>query len=453
MAAIEVLRHVASLHHDFSALDSFLESESGLRLPLEWPPECFIQLRSLAGLGYFEHKYDAVCNKGRYVCCKEKMHPFGFVCHCARQWRYRYVLLLGASGSIYCYDDEEQCVYMVARSVEVLCSRGLRNVDSFYAYTDLVPPGIECDEHIEQIIEVQDDLQSMAETVADIGCRVYPIIEPAGIDTHFAIYTTGGLLYKTFTDNSVRNEALYVHVMGKATTQIACLCDVVGVLGCMSVENVFLARIFVLVDSFGVVYGYNDTFCRVSRLADNFEMFIRILGRKALQNYRYDSRKISVMRLEKPPVCFHTVHDVLPEPQWDAVDNPFEPDREELCEADRFSAFLSSKRLMEDYNKHEATHELNCVLIGNVTSGCFWAQEMKALTELPVHATSRTTNLSEARRYVLSLIDLSFEALCTKMESEDSDEETITSFIFKKPCQKCVCRKRWRLFRAGRKEL
>ncbi|AEV80897.1 tegument protein vICA [Saimiriine betaherpesvirus 4] len=451
-AATEEYRRIASFRGDFEALQRYLETESGSRILVSWPPGCFIQLRNLSGLGYFESRFEDVCNKGLYVCCGEKLYPFGFVCHRTKQWRYRFIVLLGETGSVYCYDYDEDGVFLVARDVEMLVSEGLRNVDGFYGFSDLVLPAIQCDEYIARLVEVQHNLQAFSRVVEDVGCRMYKVTGHSVIDTHFAIYSTEGMTIQMLTDSTSDRDRLYMYVMSKSAAQIACICDIIGVLGSVSTENVFVVRLFILIDCFGVVYGYNDVFNSVSRLADSFEMFIRILGAKATRNYRYSSRKSAVMRLEKPPICFHLLQNILPESLLDAVDKVFDLKESELCEADRFASFVSFKEVVERHNVYEAIYKINCVIHENATSRYFWAQELMALAESSVLVKCVRDHVA-ARQYFLSLTDPSFELLCTKMENEESEDETLAEFIFDKPCLKCVFRKRWRVFRAGRKEL
>ncbi|UNW44952.1 tegument protein vICA [Human betaherpesvirus 5] len=437
---------------DFNGLNDFLEQECGTRLHVAWPERCFIQLRSRSALGPFVGKMGTVCSQGAYVCCQEYLHPFGFV-EGPGFMRYQLIVLIGQRGGIYCYDDLRDCVYELAATMKDFLRHGFRHCDHFHTMRDYQRPMVQYDDYWNAVMLYRGDVESLSAEVTKRGYASYTIDDPFDEcpDTHFAFWThnTEVMKFKETSFSVVRagGSIQTMELMIRTVPRITCYHQLLGALGHEVPERKeFLVRQYVLVDTFGVVYGYDPAMDAVYRLAEDVVMFTCVMGKKGHRNHRFSSRREAIVRLEKTPTCQHPKKNPDPMIMFD------EDDDDELSLPRNVMTHEEAESRLYDAITENLMHCVKLVTTDSPLATHLWPQELQALCDSP--ALSLCTDDVEGVRQKLRARTGSLHHLELSYRFHDEDPETYMGFLWDIPsCDRCVRRRRFKVCDAGRRHI
>ncbi|QQL10015.1 Cy61/Cy60 [Cynomolgus cytomegalovirus] len=440
---------IAVRAQDPASLYTFVDQECGTKLHLAWPDNGYIQLRPRTLMGPFSSKYYDVCCQGKYVCCNELMEPFGVV-ELSKLSFYQLVMMIGRSGAIYCYEETEKCVYCLAPDMKSFIQLGLRRCDYLQKMELYQEPVIECDEIMKELMIFNWDVDRISDVVAKNGYRVYDIRDPLGeqVDSHFALWSSDTAV-ANFQDTSFSlmspSGLRSFEIMVRCVARIVCVNQLLGVLGCFRKEkNEFLVRLYVLVDKFGTIYGFDPALNSIYRLAENMRMFTCMMGKKGYRNHRHDRKRAAIVRLEKVPYCMHGEE---PSDPMIMFNDDSEDEKPPKTEADVVVGIYEAI-------KADIRFGVDMMMRDSSVTQKFWPQHLEALSDSPL-LPSLVYDMEDVRSKMLGNIadmrafDMSFVGLA---EDNDSDrEETVRGYLFDDTvCTRCVSSRRLRLFRSGR---
>ncbi|AWV67962.1 M36 protein [Murid betaherpesvirus 1] len=307
----EAYRWLADMGFNPEAIYSYVSERAGTSLPVSWPDGILVRLVDMTRYTYFLKRYGGLCEEGKYVCCGERMVPFGRLRGRGLDTT-RFVMLFGATGGVYCYDGHEDVVFHLGDSLVSFFQDGLRRLDPIFA-TSLVEPIILVDGVIASLLEAES-VPAFISIVAENQGAVYQMVgNIAGIDAQMMLYRGD---YGTVTSCSLGTVINLTSVMCSVVRRFSSTFDIFAVVGYKAATSVFRPRLILIIDPFGAIFGYDNCLNRVTRLADSFHMFIRIGSRKSLLNFRHDKGFRGIGRLEKIPYCPHVgnVRELPPPP-------------------------------------------------------------------------------------------------------------------------------------------
>lgn len=397
------------------------------------------------------------------------MIPFGTV-YGASIDKARFIMMLGSTGGIYCYDGVEDAVFILGDSVQSFYHDGLRRLDPIYD-SPLANPVILIDGVIASLLEA-DTVAAFVSIIVENQGAVYDVMDTvAGIDGQLMLYRGG---YGVVTSCTLGTSISLVSVMCAAVRRMSCTFDVFAVVGYKAGTNVFRPRIILLMDPFGIIYGYDNCLNRIARLADNFRMFLRIGTRKCLLNFRYDRGFRGIGRLEKIPYCSHVgnVREVVNDAMDGVVDTPTYVGR---VAADSFSLtrmasfgepighelFLGRKNRFFDasrvdrsqclegfvadvFSHYDAANLMRAAFYGfGQITDFLWPEEIDGL--LIGHPSFPPMAYDQGVRDALE--NLRVMVSMTEGEDGDSDVDSVVPALTEPPCRRCVERRRITLFK------
>lgn len=405
---------------------------------------------------------------GKYVCCGEKMAPFGRL-HGAAIDRTRYIVMYGSSGGIYCYDAYDDAVYQLGDSLPSFYNDGLRRLDPIYD-TGIIPPKLLVDGIVASLVEAETVSEFSAIVVANQGC-IYDMSDTiAGIDSQLMLYRGD---FGVVTSCSLGTSINLASIMCAVVRRLSCTFEVFGVVGYKAGVSMFRPRLILLIDPFGVIYGYDNCLNRVSRLAESFKMFIRLGTRKSIFNFRHDRGYRGASRLERVPYCPHVgnVREIIMDPDADYTTEPQyigripneafsvsrvvsfgEPIGHDvfLGRRNRFfdSSRINKNQCMEGFVADVCSHYDAAIVMRAAYYGFtqitdkLWPEEIEGLLMghpscLPMASDPFVKAALERLRVVRTVED----------NGEDSDTESIVPALNDPPCKRCVERRRMKMFK------
>ncbi|AEV80572.1 tegument protein UL24 [Cercopithecine betaherpesvirus 5] len=136
--ASSVLSDLASLAMtvDFGlgCLEAYLRLNSGQQIPLPWPRGWSLVLQELEADD--DYGPEDIKRLGQYLCCETRLTFVGRVVTepvlTHGQRKKTLIILTCGEGQVFCYVEEDCCLYYVARSFLELQRVGLRAVDAIY---------------------------------------------------------------------------------------------------------------------------------------------------------------------------------------------------------------------------------------------------------------------------------------------------------------------------------
>lgn len=305
---------LADIGFDREKVRKYVLDKCGSLLPVAWPDGVSIMITDPGSIGRFARTSDAVCFGGKYVCCCEEFIPIGRLFGSVVE-RNRFVVLYGSSGGMYCYDIDGDCVYHLGDSLQSFFYDGLRRMDVMYELPVAVPKML-IDGVMASLIEVESTAVFASIVLANQG-SIYQVSDSlSGVDSQFMLFRG---THGTVSSCSLGTTVNMTSVMCNVVKRMSCTFEIIGVLGYKVATDVFRPRIFVLMDPFGAIYGFDNCLNRICRLADTFKVFTRIVSQKSLFNFRHDPGNRGARRLEKVPYCPHVcnVREIALDPESD----------------------------------------------------------------------------------------------------------------------------------------
>nr|WRQ19878.1 MAG: protein m36 [Herpesviridae sp.] len=381
--------------------------------------------------------------------------------------KYRMIMLMGIAGRIYCYDMNEDAVFLLGNSIHSFAKDGLRRLDSIYRDPDVAPrmliDGVLC-----SMIESQRDLRALEDLVRQSQGVVYDVSGGfRHLDPHFMLYRGD---FGEITIGSVSAHVDLSSVLLKIYHRMSCVFAVIGLLGFRVNSSVFRPRLVIIVDSFGAVYGFDNWCNRVTRLADDFKMFTRMVGQKSVYNFRFDRKDVGIGRLEKTPLCPHVSdlifrnvggHDEIVERRSSeatfsvttlkSFGAPLGHDQF-MGPTDRFfdSDVIDKEQPVEGvvadtFNFYDAAYIVRGVWRDDFQIvSRLWLDEVDALLDeeggRPVAFDREVRRKLECLRSDVISVD----------ESDSDDSDSTGSFMFSGACQLCVRKRRIKMFYKNR---
>lgn len=399
------------------------------------------------------------------------MTPFGKL-YGEKIEKIRFVMMVGSSGGIYCYDSGEDAVFQLGDSLSSFCDDGLRRLDSIYN-TAYVPPKILVDGIIASLAEAESVTTFSAIVAANQGA-LYDVSDTlAGIDSQLMLYKGD---YGTVSSCSLGTSINMTMLMCAVVRRMSCTFDIFAVIGYKAGLTMFRPRLIVMMDPFGAIYGYDNCLNKISRLADNFMMFLRIVTQKSLFNFRHDRGLRGVSRLEKAPYCPHVGNvteivmdpdaDINVEPQYITRDPSESFTLTKLCsfgepighrtfmgrknrffDVDRINKNQSMDGFVTDIFCHyDAAYTMKAAYYGfkHITDR-LWPEEIEGLllghpSCLPMAYDVVVKAAFDRMRFIRSMDD----------DPDESDSDTVSTAINDPPCRRCVERRRARIFKRVR---
>nr|WEG68900.1 tegument protein vICA [Mastomys natalensis cytomegalovirus 1]WEG71128.1 tegument protein vICA [Mastomys natalensis cytomegalovirus 1] len=463
----EAYQWLADIGFSQERIRGYVMERAGTLIPVSWPIGVCVKLADVASYAYFAQKWSAVCETGKYVCCGEKMAPFGRL-HGDAIDRTRFIMMFGSSGGIYVYDAYDDTVFQLADSLDSFYADGLRRMDPIYD-TAAVPSKILIDGVMASLIEAES-VQAFMGIVQDNQGVIYEVSDTiCGVDCQFMLYRGN---YGIITSCSLGTSLNITSIMCAAIRRMSCTFSVFGVLGYKTGVTMFRPRLILLMDPFGVIYGYENCLNRLFRIAENFKMFTRIGSQKSIFNFRHDRGFKGIGRLEKPPYCPHVGNvreiDLDPDAEYD-----MDPQYVARMPNDSFSLrnissfgehvghimFIGRKTRFFDperINKNQCAEGLitdvcsmydAAVMMRAAYYGYkqitdnLWPEEIEALllghpSCLPMASDGLVKAAVESMRVMYAVSD-----------DDDSDTESARVAINEPPCKRCIERRRVKTFK------
>ncbi|AAK57029.1 T5 [Tupaiid betaherpesvirus 1] len=304
---LENLQGLYLCHGSAELLRAYVTANDGLLLRLRNPATWYLMVTPSGAVFETRERQDF----SRYLCCgqPEPLEMVGVLVIRLGEITYEMstcAVYLGGYGRVYVYDWDTDGLFHVASSLRHLAGRGLRDCEPVYRHPLTPYLTTQPAELVRALLEAAASGPGAVAAVAahywgrNLVLRT-PDREPSPLLLHgSARALSGAFPFVTMTAEAYRGFARYV------SERLACPWYVLGAVGSYSSDGLFTARVVVILDVAGAVYGVRAADPRgLCRLADDLPMFFKIGLLKEAEVNRYDRNGRGEGRLEKVPRCFH----------------------------------------------------------------------------------------------------------------------------------------------------